>query len=253
MALMDEFKEERENIKNGTPKQKLAYFWEYYKWYVIIPVIIVSAIGWYIYHLVTTPDTILNGILINTHSIGNEEDSTTDIINKFYELQDIDTSEYSIDLNSSLSWVTGDDAGTANYEATQALMAWIAAGQVDFITGDLDAMTEIAYKSYFVDLSEILTEEQYVLYEPYFLYIDQAVIEQRQNAFDSDEDASEILIPDSTKPEEMEKPVPVMIDMSRSGKLMDIYNDSADTLVLSVTANAPHKELTLNFIDYLTE
>ena len=84
MAVMDEFKEERENIINSTPKQKLTYFWEYYKWYVIIPVIIVSAIGWYIYHVVTTPETILSGILINTHNVANEEDPTTDIINKFY-------------------------------------------------------------------------------------------------------------------------------------------------------------------------
>ena len=29
MAVMDEFKEEREALKNGTPKQKLAYFWYY--------------------------------------------------------------------------------------------------------------------------------------------------------------------------------------------------------------------------------
>ena len=33
MAVMDEFKEEREALKNGTPKQKLAYFWYYYKWH----------------------------------------------------------------------------------------------------------------------------------------------------------------------------------------------------------------------------
>ena len=35
MAVMDEFKEEREALKRGTPKQKLAYFWYYYKWHVI--------------------------------------------------------------------------------------------------------------------------------------------------------------------------------------------------------------------------
>ena len=34
MAVMDEFKEEREALKRGTPKQKLAYFWYYYKWHV---------------------------------------------------------------------------------------------------------------------------------------------------------------------------------------------------------------------------
>jgi len=42
MAVMDEFKEEREALKRGTPKQKLAYFWYYYKWHVIISVMIIG-------------------------------------------------------------------------------------------------------------------------------------------------------------------------------------------------------------------
>ena len=41
MAVMVEFKEEREALKHGTPKQKFTYFMDYYKWYVIIAVIII--------------------------------------------------------------------------------------------------------------------------------------------------------------------------------------------------------------------
>ena len=44
MAVMDEFKEEREALKNGTPKQKLAYFWYYYKWHVIISLVVIILI-----------------------------------------------------------------------------------------------------------------------------------------------------------------------------------------------------------------
>lgn len=44
MAVMDEFKEEREALKNGTPKQKLAYFWYYYKWHVIIALVVIIMI-----------------------------------------------------------------------------------------------------------------------------------------------------------------------------------------------------------------
>ena len=36
MPVMDEFREERETIKNGTFKQKWQYFCDYYKWHVII-------------------------------------------------------------------------------------------------------------------------------------------------------------------------------------------------------------------------
>ena len=44
MAVMDEFKEEREALKNGTPRQKLAYFWYYYKWHVIIALVVIIMI-----------------------------------------------------------------------------------------------------------------------------------------------------------------------------------------------------------------
>ena len=35
MAVMDEFREEREALKNADAKTKWQYFLDYYKWYVI--------------------------------------------------------------------------------------------------------------------------------------------------------------------------------------------------------------------------
>ena len=36
MPVMDEFKEERAAMKNGTPKEKNPYFYYYYNWYYIV-------------------------------------------------------------------------------------------------------------------------------------------------------------------------------------------------------------------------
>lgn len=250
MAAMDEFRAEREAVKHGTWKQKLSYFWEYYKWYVIIPVIIIAFISNHVYHLVTDPEEILHGVLLNIHNLESEE-SLSKLVDGFYEEHKIDTKEYVINMNSSLYWSTDENAASTNYQSGQALTAWIGAGSVDFMSGDLQAMTELAYKSYFADLSEVLTEEQYELYEPYFLYMDEAVIEQQQEAYDNFEDALDIPIPDCTKPEDMEKPIPVMIDMSQSEKLTSVYGDSTDTLVFCVAVNTPNEDMMLDFIDYL--
>ena len=65
MAVMDEFKEEREALKNGTPKQKLAYFWYYYKWHVIISVIVIGMIVSFIYQYTNRKDTAFNAVLLN--------------------------------------------------------------------------------------------------------------------------------------------------------------------------------------------
>lgn len=251
MALMDEFKEERENIKNGTLKQKAAYFWEYYKGYVIIPVLIIVAVSSYIYHIVTDPEDILNGILLNTHNMEAQEvaDSLAD---EFCEEQEIDTKDYSITLNTSVSYTAGDTSGTANYETSQALMAWIAAGTVDFISGDSETMTELSYKGYLTDLREFLSEEEIAQYEPYFLYMDQAVYEARSKAFEDNQDGFTIQLPDCTKPEEMENPIPVLIDMSQSEKLCEIYTGEK-SLILGIPSKAPHKDTLLDFFDYIME
>lgn len=45
MAVMDEFKVERETIKNAKFIDKFSYFWTYYKWWVIIPVIVSTIIS----------------------------------------------------------------------------------------------------------------------------------------------------------------------------------------------------------------
>lgn len=246
---MDEFKEERERIKNGTFKQKASYFWEYYKWYVIVPVIVIAFLGTTIYQKITAPEVILNGVLINTYSTESEA-SCEEIIADFSEAQKIDTEEYAVTLNTTMSYITDDTSGTANYESIQALMAWIAAGSVDFISSDHAAMTDLAYNGYFVDLRNFLTKEQIAEYEPYFLYIDGAVTVALDEAFDKNEDASSISIPDCTKPETMEDPIPVMIDLSKNEKLSKIYSDS-DALAMGIAENAPNKDMLLSFLEYL--
>lgn len=249
MALMDEFKEERENIKNGTWQQKLAYFWEYYKWYVIIPAIIIFSLVWYIHHMITKTDDVLHGLFINAHTM-EAQTSADELAAEFIEDMKIDTKEYSVTFNTSINYIAEDDSGTANYETIQAMMAWIAAGTIDFMSGDKDAITDLAYKQYTVDLKEVLSEKEIAKYEPYFLYIDEAVIEARSKAFENNEDGSDIAIPDSTKPETMEKPIPVMIDMSKCEALSEIYGDT-DSLVLGIANNAPNVETIVHFLEYL--
>lgn len=249
MALMSEFKEERDAVlKNGTLKQKIAYIWDYYKWHILIPIVVISCLIWYIVHIITAPDVILNGVLMNAYktetSITGEE-----LLEDFYKVQEIDSKEEEINLNTSMYYTAGND--NANYEALQALMAWHAADSLDFICGDSMALTELAYRGYFPDLREVLTEEQLAKYEPYFLYMDQDFYVKRSEMLNNMEDVSNMEYPDATKPEDMGDPIPVIIDMSQSPKLAKIYTDTSDTLAVGITANVVNKELTLDFIDYL--
>lgn len=70
MALMSEFKEERDAVlKHGTPKEKIAYIWEYYKWHIIIPIVAIILAVTFIVDIVTAPDVLLNGVLLNVYPV----------------------------------------------------------------------------------------------------------------------------------------------------------------------------------------
>ena len=251
MALMDEFREEREKIKNGTLKQKLAYFWEYYKWYVIVPILIIGFVGSTIYQKVTAPDVVLNGVLLNVYN--TEADSATqEIIDTFSKEQNLDTNEYEVTLNTSVYYSTDDSSETTNYESVQALMAWAAAGTIDFIGGDHDSMTQLAYNGYFIDLREFLSKDELKKYEPYFLYMDADVSKALDNSLENDVDPDTIAIPNCTEPESMKEPIPVMIDLSKSAKFTEIYTNS-DAIAVGLAQNAPHKEMLLEFLDFIVE
>lgn len=251
MALMDEFREEREKVRNGTWKQKLAYFWEYYKWYVIVPALIIGFVGSTIYQKVTAPDIILNGVLLNVYSM--EADSGTQkVIDEFSKEKNIDTKEYEVTLNTSMHYTADDTSGTANYESVQALMAWTAAGTVDFIGGDHASLTKLAYNGYFVDLRKFLNKDELKKYEPYFLYMDAAVSNTLDNSLENDVDSATVKIPDCTDPNSMKEPIPVMIDLSKNAKFGEIYTNS-DALAVGLAQNAPNKEMLLEFLDFLIE
>lgn len=251
MALMDEFKEERKAVlQNGTIKQKISYIWDYYKWHIIVPILAIIAIASYIVNLVTAPDILMNGVLLNVYNM-ESADPNEALLTDFYKEQKVNTKEEEITLNTNL-YYNADDA-TSNYESSQVLMAWLAAGQLDFITGDAASLIDLAYKEYFTDLRDYLTDEQLEKYEPYFLYMDYDVYEKRSEMINNMDETTVIELPDCTNPEEMKEPIPVMIDISKSEKIKEVYGNTTEVLAFGVTVKETHKEMTTAFLDYLME
>lgn len=251
MALMDEFKQERENIKKRGILQKVSYFWDYYKWHTIIILAIFAFILSSLYQAITEPDMTLNGTLLNTFS-ENAENPTATLVDDFMENQNLDASNCKITLNTSLFYTVNSetDIQMSNYEAIQVLLSQSSTGELDFITGDERAMTDLAYKEYLADLTEVLTPEQLALYEPYLLYVDWSVVEEIELAGKNNEDSSKIKLPDSRNPETMKEPIPVLIDISHAEKLTEIYNYPIETLVFGIV-NTENKDMTLKFLDYI--
>lgn len=249
MPVMDEFKEEREALKHGTPKQKISYFFCYYKWHVIIIIAVIAFAVSFIHQLVTQKDNAFFAVLVNTLEL----DSPEEYVRGYTEYADIDTSTYNIMMDTTLH-INPDPASydESTMAATQKIMVYIAAQEIDIVTGGEAVLNSYAYNDTFYDLREFLTPEQITKYEPYFYYMDMAVAEARDEILDSTSDYTNLPdYPDPRKPEAMENPVPVGIYLENADSLKEYYYFTDENVVLAVTVNAPHPEAASKFIDYI--
>lgn len=255
MTFIQQIREDRENLRGKSWKEKVSHIFTYY-WFPILVILVVLIVGISLIRTnVSAREPALSGILLNCRGYDSmlSDTDSADFSAGFLEELSLDPSDYTLSfrMNMIYSQGGGSAAGAySDYQSLMTIMSCVAAGELDFITGDLGTMVGLAYQDYFADLSQVLGQEQYECYEPYFLYVDLAVME-KINSRAGEAEKAEVEIPDCRKPETMERPVPVLIDMSGSGELQSVYAGFADTLAFGFIANAPHPENTLQYIDYL--
>lgn len=251
MAVMDEFREEREAMKNGTPKEKLSYFWCYYKWHVIIVVAVIAFIASFAYEALTRKDTAMYAIFLNGFTLSEEGDE--EYINSYMDAAGIDPNEYETMIDTSM-YLSLDSTDENTYNFIQKISVYVAAGEIDIIATGQDLFEYYAYLDYVLDLRDVLTEEQLEAYEPYLYYVDRKVIEAKNEAADNLE-AYTLTYPDPTKPEEMEEPIPVGIIMNdiATEKFSANYVFASSPSVIGFMVNGSHTENAVAFLDYVLD
>jgi len=251
MPLMDEFREERERIKNADLKTKLNYFWEYYKLHTIAVISCVAFLSLLIYSMVTSKDYAFFAAMVNSVAVSEEDIAA--FKENYVNYAEIDLKEYEVQIDSSLI-STDNPKSQLEMNASQKLMAYTSVGQVDVIVSGEDAFPYHASQGNFYDLREILTPEQLAKYEPYFYYVDQVVLDAR-NEMPTTGDFTTAYpdMPDPRKPEEMEQPIPVALFVTDRTALTETYFFEGDYVAVGVVANSSHLENAIKFIDFLFE
>ena len=225
MAKMDEFREEREAMKEKPFGERLAYFWEYNKLPVIIGLFgIICAIS-IIVSIVTKKEALIEGILLNRYWLQMDGANCDKISNAYLEYRGLDPEENELLLNGSLYFVPNDEGGisTASVEAAQAIAAQCIAGALDFMTADVESLHEFDSTQYMYDLRDVLTEEQLERYSDYFIY------------------------------SKRDETIPIMVDVTGSKTLESEYTVKYEQMGFAIMANAPHIEETQLFLDYLMQ
>ena len=225
MARMDEFREEREMMKERSLGERLEYFWEYNKLNVIIALVAVISVVSIIYTVVTKEDIILEGVILNRYWTEMEGLGCDKIKSAYLEYRELDPEEYTISVNGALIYADPDVAELAleSSEAVQIITSQALTASLDFITGDVESLMYFDEIEYLGDLRNYLTDEQIQAYSEYFVY------------------------------SETHPSIPVILNVTGSKTLTEEYTRKNQELGICIIGNAPHVEELQLFVDYLMQ
>ena len=248
MPVMDEFKEEREALKNGTFQQKLSYFMDYYKWHVIVSVVALILVISIVVQMINEKDSVLYVCLLNTI----EYNDTEEYIQSLAEYAGINLNKESIHFDTSL-FIEPGQLDQNSLLSIQKFVTYLAAGQLDMIITDSVSIADYANDEYLYDMREFLTPEQVEKYEQYFYYVDMAVVQKKLEARS---DLNQEFIPDypdPRHPENMEQPIPVGLYLEGENALKTLFSFRSDEVIIGVFGNTKYEENASRFIDFLME
>ncbi len=247
MPVMDEFKEQRDALKSKSPKEKISYFFYYYKWHVLGGAALVALLFALGRDMLNAKDVALFGAFVNASSTSLE--SPDEFVEDFAAYADIDLEQYSMDFEHTLRM--GQSLDSLGLEANQMIMVYMAAGDLDVMAMDEFNFNKYSYKTAYSDLRTHFSEETLAQYEEYLFYIDEAFLTEVERI--SKEETLDYVIeyPDYTNPDAMENPIPVGINLAASAKFREYFSYGDETAFIGIVLNTKQPEHCRKLIEFL--
>lgn len=159
--------EKKADLKSMTWKKRIGFIWDYYKWFIIIGIILIIALISTVKHFMTEKSSVAELILVNTES------NSTSIVPDFSDFMEqygynADKEEIGVNDSYFLNITSNDSSNLYTY---QSLMTILAGGGVDVFCSDELLYENLAGSSTFADLSQYLSEEELAELEDDIYYI----------------------------------------------------------------------------------
>lgn len=251
MAMRDEVKEQQQKLKGKSAREKLEYFWDYYKIHTIVVLFAAFAIGIFIKDMATSKDDAFSAVVLNSYGYERQTEFQED----FAAYAGIDTNTYSCQIDAS-STLSLDAMSQLDLAFSQRLAGLVQTNALDAFVSDAEIFGHYAESMMFQDLREALSTEEYEKYEPYFYYVDAALIEEQTQAQEEFyPDSQPETAADPADPSAMEEPVPVGIYLPDSSKLAqwNCYAHTGEAPVFGFVFSGKHLDIAHLFLAYLTE
>ncbi len=156
--MLKEEKEQWNKLRDRPFKEKLSYFWYYYKYYVIGAFVGIICIFIFIQgYMESTKEPSIYVALINSRYMSVAE---TSLMDDYVESRGIDTDSAPAKFDISISMIK-DSADNASVANSQKLMALFQTHAMDVIISDAWVIEEYASLSAFSDLKALLPADLY--------------------------------------------------------------------------------------------
>ena len=269
-SVVEEIREQQKKaFATMTPREKLAYFWDYYKVHTIAAVIVVVFVISFINSYRSNKPFAFYAILLNADTSGDHAVTAAAWDEAFMEYAGIDPEAYQVNIDTSVS-ISADGGSQYDVANRQKMAAMMQAGDIHAIVADTETFEGYARLEYFYDLNTVFTKEELAPYADLLYYTDGAAFdEDTGDTLEDMETAQEAVynsVIDHSDPSTMEKPVTVGIRILQTGnKLGDsgCYDYIADRgytfqgypseIVIGIPLSVESPKITLQFLNYLFE
>ena len=267
-SVIEEIREQQKKaFATMSPKEKLAYFWDYYKVHTIAAIAVIAFVIAFISSYRSNRPIAFYAVLLNANAMEDNAATAAAWNEGFMEYAGIDPEAWQINIDTSitLSADGGDQYEVANRQKMAAMMH---AGDIHAIVADTETFEGYARLEYFYDLTEAFTEEELAPYADLLYYTDGAAFDaETGDTLEEMEAAQEAVysqVIDHSDPSSMEKPVAVGIRIPQTGnRLADsgyydyvfengyAFQGYPSEIVIGIPLSVENPELTLQFLDYL--
>ena len=276
MSINDDIKNQWKRVKSKGKKDLIKWIMEYWLIAIIIVILIICFVAFLIYTPFHTKSNVFGVTFINASVSEDEsEEMEEDFMN--YASIDSNKSKISIDLNEILS--IGETNSTMDIYTLQSLSVRITAKEIDVLLADAYVFDAYAKRGQFLDLREILDEDDLNYFDDKIYYIDMAQVESLntddekkeesdtqgetelstdnfENFSGIDEETYSSISPDVyvlPDPSSMEDPIPVGIVCNDASYIKNHHNYDDIVCLFGIFLDSEHLEASKLFLNYLYE
>ncbi len=267
-SVTEEIREQQKKaFATMNSREKLAYFWDYYKVHTIVAILIVVSVIGFINSYLSHKPYAFYAVLLNANANAVNNDTSVIWSEEFSEYAGIDPEAYQVYIDTSMviSPEGGDQLEMAN---RQKMAAMLQLGDLHAIFADTETFDWYARLAYFHDLTATFTGEELAPYADLLYYTDAAAFDDDTDVTPEEMDASREKIYAQTidhgDPSLMEKPMAVGIRIPQTGNRLGdsgyydyisernyTFQGYPSEIVIGIPLSVENPKLTLQFVDYL--